>query len=132
MIPATSIEHPKLPQELSPLNLKAYFGFAFGRCGCSDVEAIHALIRDFLKWHDEPVGDREKFDTLFIYEGIFYVLAGMLDNLRLAEHGVSIRNPWLTGEGKRLLAALEVIDPTEIDVAEGEAYDGLYYPGEKL
>jgi hypothetical protein len=116
-----------LPEDLTPLNLKAYFHTAFGACGCSELDEMHATVLRLLEWHSAFAGPRAMYDTLYSEVGVFYLLAGRLDSLGLAEHGTSIRHPWLTGDGQRLLAALHEHSADEIEAAQGEAYDGCYY-----
>lgn len=119
------MSHEKLPAELTPINLLAYLYNAWGRCGCSETAEMVKSLRRLLEWMD---GDKEtRYDTLYPELGTFYLLAGRLDSLGLTEHGSSIRYPWLTQDGKRLLAALQSTAPETIEDAEGEAYDGLSY-----
>lgn len=114
--------------ELTPINLKAYFYNNFGACGCSELDEMLATVTSLLAWHDEPMEKRPRYNELYDGNtGIFYLLAGLLDNLGLVEHGYSIRNPWLTVEGMDLLEALRKTSYEEIEEASGEAYDGLRY-----
>jgi len=115
-----------LPLDLTPLNIKAYLYNNLGLCGCSELDEIVAVLLRLLEWHG---GDKEtRYDELFPGNvGVFYLLAGMLDGLGLSEHGTAIRHPWLTEDGKRLLAALRRHPAQEIDDASGEAYDGCHY-----
>lgn len=115
------------PDTLTPLNLKAYLTIAFNICGCTEFDLVLAEIKSLLQWHNSG-SDRPSYETLFAGNaGVFYLLAGYLDQLRLCEHGTAIRHPWLTEDGKRLLTALEQITVEEIENAKGEAYDGLWY-----
>lgn len=118
-------EHEKLPSDLTPINLLAYLYNAWGNCGCSETaEMVKSLLR-LLDWMG---GDKEtRYEALYPEVGTFYLLAGRLDDLGLTEHGASIRFPWLTEDGKRLLAALKSTDPESIEDAQGEAYDGCTY-----
>lgn len=115
-----------LPDDLTPLNLRAWLTTHMGLCGCTDVAEMLPVLVDLLQWHAAQT--RPRYDTLYPQPGMFYLLAGWLDHLGLAEHGTAIRQPWLTAEGRRLLAALEATTPDAIQYAEGEAYDGVYYP----
>jgi hypothetical protein len=115
-----------LPAELTPINLYAYFANCFESCGCSETGEMVDTVRRLMEWHDSG-GDRPAYDTLYAETGVFYILAGLLDKLDLAEHGTSIRHPWLTSDGKRLLEALQKYTSEEIEEASGEAYDGLHY-----
>jgi hypothetical protein len=114
-----------LPADLTPLNLQAYFYHAFKACGCSEMQAMHETVLKLLEWHE---GEKKvRYHELFNQPGVFYILAGMLDNLGLAEHGTAIRYAWLTSDGKRLLEALRQHTAKEIEEASGIAYDGLHY-----
>jgi hypothetical protein len=117
-----------LPDDLGPLNLKAWLYNNLGFCGCTDMgDAIGALLK-LLEWHDDDMTAREPWGTLYRDgEGLFYLLAGFIDVMGLSEHGSGIRHPWLTASGKRLLAALKAHTPEQIESAYGEAYDGCTY-----
>jgi len=118
-------EHEKLPADLTPINLLAYLYNAWGKCGCSETDEMVASLIRLLEWME---GDKStRYDALYPEIGTFYLLAGRLDALGLTEHGTAIRYPWLTDDGKRLLAALKSTDPEAIENADGEAYDGLSY-----
>lgn len=125
----TVIDYRKLPTDLTPLNLLAYFGHAFGACGCSDIADMYLALLELLEWHNAGEG-RVKYDELFETRGIFYLLAGLVDNLGLSEHGTAIRYPWLTDDGRRLLSALAEHGPDKIESASGKAYDGCHYGNE--
>jgi hypothetical protein len=115
----------KLPTDLTPLNLKAYFYNAFNACGCSELDEMHASVVRLLSWsHPDWT---PSYESLYNESGVYYLLAGLLHSLSLAEHGTSIRCMWLTDDGKRLLEALQSTTVDQIYNAEGEAYDGLYY-----
>lgn len=123
-------ETQKLPEDLSPLNLQAYFFNAFGACGCSEIDEMHAALLRLMEWHDtreNPGHDREPYTAIYPEIGLFYLMAGMLRRLGLSEHGVAIRCPWLTQDGERLLDAMRRITPEAMDAASGEAYDGCHY-----
>lgn len=123
------MDSAKLPDELTPINLRAYFSNAFHTCGCHDVEAMIDEIRALLGWCAQSFDDgRASFETLFPdREGVFYLLMGVLEGLDLSEHGTSSRCAWLTEYGDRLLRALTEHDSHTIADAEGDAYDRLYY-----
>lgn len=125
-------ERRKLPKVLNPLNIHAWMSNAGLTCGCSDGVAIIETLVRFLEWHDrkdrweDPNGGFEH--VLPGQEGAYYIIASVIDDLGLSEHGSSIRCPWLTADGKRLLAALRYYKPEEIDdIPLGEAYDGISY-----
>lgn len=116
-----------LPPDFSkPVDIQAYFFNSFGACGCSDLEAMVAVVKELLEWIDQNC-EIPPYDKLFNHEGVFYILVGILDRLGLCEHGTSIRASWLTEKGKSLLVALQSTPFSEIDTAEGEAYDGITY-----
>lgn len=86
------------------------------------------MVKSILRLLEWMAGDKgTRYDTLYPETGTFYLLAGRLDSLGLIEHGTSIRYPWLTKDGERLLAALKSTDPETIEDATGEAYDGCSY-----
>jgi hypothetical protein len=75
-----------------------------GWCGCGDHASIDAMMLDYLSsleavpdgdWPDPDVAPPER--TLLAY---------IADSLSWTEHGTSIRYPWLTDEGRRMLAVL--------------------------
>lgn len=94
MVPDTASGATSLPPEWTPLNLQAYLCNAFGACGCSDIAAMRATLLRLLEWHASEKMTR--CEDLYPDVGIFYLLAGQLDALGFAEHGISIRGPWLT------------------------------------
>jgi len=59
--------------------------------------------------------------------GVFYIVAGILDNNGLIEHGTAIRYSWLTAEGEKILRTIQTVGSEGIECAEGTAYDGVYY-----
>jgi len=118
-----------LPDDLTPLNIQAYFYNHLGACGCSELDEMISTIKRVLEWHKTDIPKRDSYISVFPEElGIFYIIVGLLDNLDLVEHGTSIRWGWLTNDGKRLLEALIRCSPKEIEDAFGTAYDGVYYP----
>ena len=118
-----------LPEELTPLNIKAYFSNTLGACGCSELDTMIESILRFLHWCENYPTNIKAMGYFELYSeiGVFYIIAGLLDGLCLIQHGTSIRYPFLTEDGKRFLNALETYSAEEIDNANGEAYDGLYY-----
>lgn len=113
--------------EFTPLNIRAFFSNELGACGCSDMSSMIAEIRRLLEWHEQETGARVSFSELYSSEGLFYLMAGLLDDCGLSEHGTAIRHPWLTDRGRELLSALRACTPREIEEASGEAYDGCWY-----
>lgn len=121
----------KLPADLSPLNLRAYLSNVFATCGCSELDEMIKVIVGLLEWHRQSNKGANRIPYAAVFPGlvgVFYILAGILDHAGLAEHWDSIRGPYLTDDGERLLAALKQFTPDQIDDAEGTAYDGVYYP----
>lgn len=121
------MQEVEFPDELTPLNLRAYFVNAFGACGCSGLESMLGEVVWFLEWHADSVRGRRPWEMVYPTRGLFYIMAGLFDNLGLSEHGTAIRHPWLTESGERLLEALRATSAKEIEGAQGEAYDGLWY-----
>ena len=110
------------------MNIKAFLSNEFHACGCTNLEAVIAVLRPLMEWHD-AVKERQPYSALYPHEGIFYLLAGILDAAGLAEHGTAIRCPFLTDAGKLFIKALRETPIADIEAAEGVAYDGLWYPG---
>lgn len=116
------------PDLTSPTDIHAIFVNEFGACGCSNMAAMINVVRDVLEWIGSDMDTRPSYDTLFERDGTYYIIVGTIDVLGLSEHGVSIRNPWLTEWGETFLLALQTIDGASIaDCPHGEAYDGIYY-----
>lgn len=115
----------KLPKDLTDINLLAYLYNAWGKCGCTETDEMAKTITRLLEWVDSEkfVG----FDKLYPESGIFYILIGRMDCLDLVNHGTSLRYPFLTPDGERLLAALKATTPENIEAASGKAYDGCRY-----
>jgi len=105
------------PDFAKPVDVLAFFQHAFGACVCSDmVEIIQPIIR-VLDWtQGQPID----------FDGPFYIVAGILTNWGLLEHGTSIRNSWITDEGIQLMHTLDEYGEDIAD-ASGVAYDGLDY-----
>jgi hypothetical protein len=122
-------ERRKLPKELTPLNLKAWLYEGAGLlCGCSDHWAVINTLGGLLTWFNTDCVERESYDKLFGGNtGLFYLLAGVLDDLGLQEHGTSCRVGFLTDDGKRLLKAITSLTEEQWDSAVGEAHDGVHY-----
>ncbi len=121
----------QLPSDLTPLNFKAWSVHALGVCGCADTGSIYEEVQAFLQWCNDWLNERsqETYETLYPRVGLYYLMAGILDTLDLIDHGTSIRWPFLTDDGKRLLSFLQASDEEVIENASGEAYDGCYYGG---
>jgi len=110
-----------------PLDLLAFIYNSFGICGCSQFDVIVNELKRFLTWAGAPMENRSLYITLYPRDGIFYLIAGMLDRAKLIEHGTAVRHPWLTDTGKAFLAGLNKYAVEQIDEAKGDAYDGCTY-----
>lgn len=118
-------ESPK-PDFAKPIDLLAYFYEELGACGCSDLAAMITVVRSLLAWIDNK--NKPGYASLFSGNtGVYYLLVGQFDRLRLCTHGVSIRHPFLEENGKALLNALNTVDAQTIEDASGEAYNGIWY-----
>ena len=107
------------PDYTKPVDVLAFLQHAFGACGCSDMEELIGPIYDIL--------DRVVSGEADPQDGLFYIVAGILTNWGLIEHGTSIRSSWVTPEGLKLLATFDNFSVDDIEEASGEAYDGLWY-----
>ena len=116
----------KLPnRELSPVDVLAFFYNGFGMCGCSETSESIELVATVLEW---AKSDKDKMYSDIIENiGAYYIVVGVMDNLGLIEHGTSIRFPWPTKDGERLLDAIRKHGARAIEDASGEAYDGCHY-----
>ncbi len=120
-------ERRNLPESLTPLNIHAWLMNAGFLCGCSEIGPVVKTLKFMLEWHESPAKSKD-YQKLFHGDaGVFYILAGILDDLGLAEHGGSVRFPWPTEKGKALLEALRATSVEEIENAHGEAYDGVHH-----
>ena len=121
-------ERRKLPEDLTPLNIRAWLSNVGFLCGCSEEDELLQALQRILDWHDSPMDRRVAYHDVYPGNvGAFYLVAATIDELGLAEHGGSIRNPWLTPDGARLAAAIRSTTYRAIADANGEAYDGLSY-----
>lgn len=69
----------------------------FGWCGCSEEEKMLDEIRKVLDWASLEDKDKRYQEG---FPAVYYIVAGILNNLEFIEHGTAIRYPWLTDEGK--------------------------------
>jgi hypothetical protein len=79
-------------------------------CDCGEPEVAAARLRDLLILYDARSPDTNKWKTVEAIvpdDGAHYLLLYALDYFKLIEHGSSIRHPWLSSTGKRVLAALQ-------------------------
>lgn len=96
-----------------------FFYDKFDACGCSDLETIIRVIQGLLEWLSSDIAERAGFETLFNgNEGVFYLLAGKLENLCFSEHGTSIRYAWITEKGTVFLNAIKDITAEQIEDLE--------------
>lgn len=116
------------PDFTKPLDVQAFFYNELGACGCMDLAAMIATVKDLLRWVSAKKNNNNRYDTLFGGNtGVFYLLLGLLDTAELCEYGHSTSYPWLTDKGGNLLKALSTFTADEIKNSEGVAYDGIYY-----
>lgn len=74
-------------------------------CGCGNPEAAWQVIRNYL--HEfSLMGDDWGKRTLEIETGEQYIVAYLLDHLKLTEHGGSVGGSWLTDDGEEVLTFL--------------------------
>lgn len=76
-------------------------------CGCTEISEVVPVIINILSWCGRDIENRLSYKTLFNNEGIYYLVMSLLDNEGLIEHGTSIRHPFLTEKGQKLLNELE-------------------------
>ncbi len=115
--PESHLETIMKPDYSKPVDVLAFLQHAFGACACSDVGE---MLKPIIAVLNGTKGQHIEFD------GVFYIVAGILTNWGLLEHGTSIRGSWLTVEGIQLMYTLD--GPVEdIEDASGKAYDGLDY-----
>jgi hypothetical protein len=120
----------KLPEELTPINLLAFFEGGMNFCGCYEFQPAIKEIQRILEWCASDIETRQKYTELYPDVGVFYLMMALLDSgdgMDLIEHGCSVRYPWLTADGSRLLEALKIHPVPEIQAAQGTAYDGFDY-----
>lgn len=110
----------------NPLDIKAFLYNEFHACGCSELDEIIDTIKHFLSWAKATPSDYE--DVFPKQVGLYYIIAGICNDGDLVTHGSSIRFPIIQDDGESFLLALNKFSVDEIDVASGEAYDGMYYP----
>jgi hypothetical protein len=109
----------------NPIDIYALLLNEFGGCGCSEDDEMAKVIVKILEWAVKSIGNRVRYNKLFRHVGTFYIVAGILDNNDLLEHGTSIRCAWATKKGKMLLETLKEMDFSK--KIEGTAYDGCFY-----
>ena len=118
----------KKPDFSKPVDLLAFIYNEFYACGCSEIDKMVDEIKYVLKWSSEDIKKRINFDSLYPgRDGIFYLVAALLDKNDFIEHGTSIRGSLITKEGKEFLGAIEKISVDEMEREGGVAYDGCFY-----
>lgn len=116
----------KIPGSLTPLNIYAWLCNAFelhdGHMGVlGDIER-------HLEWIGAEMDARGSYEALYPSESTYYVMAGLLYSAGTFEYGVSIRCPWLTSAGEKLLAAIKTLPDDAFDrLPMDDAYDGCTY-----
>ena len=73
-------------------------------CVCGDPDAAWQAVRAELRRCGTPYDQRQPYPA---DNGYWWVLAYLLDHLRLTEHGSSVGGAWLDGDGQ---AALDWLD----------------------
>lgn len=92
---------------MTPDDVIHRFWFGAGMCGCGDPVEVLRMVRDELGRLDTRPGDGSRQPAP---EGRDWRLLGyLLDAWGLTEHGTSLAWPWLTDEGRDLLAALHSV-----------------------
>jgi hypothetical protein len=118
----------KSPDFKKAVDIRAYFGEKIGACGCSELGLMVEEVKKILSWSAQDIMGRQNYSSLYPErDGIFYLLAGLIDGLNMIEHGASIRCCWLTNFGKQFLDGLNSFTAEQIEEAEGEAYNGCWY-----
>ena len=97
-----------------------------GICGCgspSDAyEAVHKLLLALQK-SSKPSRDWGDWHDLVDNNPYALILAYLLDNEEYIEHGTSIRHPWLTTKGIKLIEALNTLQMEDYEFYEERIYE---------
>ena len=118
----------KIPDFTKPNDVYAFLQNEFGMCGCFETELVVEALKDFLVWCGSDCINRPRYSELFgANQGVFYLISGICDRADLIEHGIAIRHPWLTENGKLFLSALSNFSIEQLEHTEGEAYDGIWH-----
>ena len=105
-------------EKMTPFEVQDFLFSKLGLCGCAEWETALSELRRILEWAGQDTETRTKWETLFASEGLYYLMMSMLDEIKLIEHGISIRHCWLTQIGDELLNALQMHKADEIENAE--------------
>lgn len=117
----------KRPDFTKAIDVKAFLYDELGFCGCMELDEVISALKTLLSWANS-MESRLGYEEFCKGEiGSFYLLMGLLDHADLIEHGSSIRHPWLTDDGERLLTALNKFSVGDIESVEGEGYNGTFY-----
>lgn len=97
-----------------------------GICGCGSpseaYEAVHKLLLALQK-SSKPSRDWGDWHDLIDNNPYALILAYLLDNEEYIEHGTSIRHPWLTAKGIKLIEALNTLQMEDYDFYEERIYE---------
>ena len=97
-----------------------------GICGCGSpseaYEAVHKLLLALQK-SSKPTRDWGDWHDLIDNNPYALILAYLLDNEEYIEHGTSIRHPWLTDKGLKLIEALNTLQMEDYDFYEERIYE---------
>ena len=98
-----------------------------GICGCGSpseaYEAVHKLLLALQK-SSKPSRDWGDWHDLIDNNPYALILAYLLDNEEYIEHGTSIRHPWLTDKGLKLIDALNTLQrEDDYDFCEDKVYE---------
>lgn len=87
-----------------------------GICGCGSpadaYEAVHKLLLALQKT-SSPTKDWAGWYELVDNNPYALILAYLLDSKDYLAHGTSIRHPWLTDKGRKLIDALNILQSEE-------------------
>lgn len=97
-----------------------------GICGCGSpseaYEAVHKLLLALQK-SSKPSRDWGDWHDLIDNNPYALILAYLLDNEEYIEHGTSIRHPWLTAKGIKLIEALNTLQTEDYDFYGEKIYE---------
>ena len=97
-----------------------------GICGCGSpseaYEAVHKLLLALQK-SSKPSKDWGDWHDLVDNNPYALILAYLLDNEEYIEHGTSIRHPWLTAKGIKLIEALNTLQMEDYEFYGEKIYE---------
>ena len=95
-------------------------------CGCGSpsaaYEAVHKLLLALQK-SSKPSKDWGDWHDLVDNNPYALILAYLLDNEEYIEHGTSIRHPWLTAKGIKLIEALNTLQMEDYEFYGEKIYE---------